>query len=541
MDEPGGILIEAPVPSATIRKRRSSIPRRPRPEIQLFPESYDPSTPISYDPGRVSSEETDVSSGGKMFSLNQCISRGSPATIAETDYPNKRVKDDMESRVPYSNSGPGDDTYHHLSPTGHLGAIHNGVGNENKLKKVKLKLGGVTCTIQAKSNPHGTYDIGSSTKSSRPLDAPRPRQKFTLQENPGEGQILSDTKIHYPTKALSRGVDSCKEGIRKMSNKSSAEKSDSVRKSKRVPKRRVLDGAFDEDDEDDDEIRYLEKLKTSKAFGLKDYEEEKSNKHRSLSQVSKSVGEIGKLAKDGKKRSDKGSDDTEYEEEEMLLSDGDCEGKRRQKQRRDSPPDIVMESKRELALTTRQRALLSSKEPSAGVNEVEFPNGLPPPPSRKQKEKLTEVEQQLKKTEAAHRRKMQNEKAARESEAEAIRKILGQDSNRKKKEDRAKKRQEELAQEKAAKHQVLASETVRIVMRPTGTVVTFPIEMGFPPIFESKPCSYPAPREKCAGPSCLNPYKYRDSKSKLPLCSLNCYKAIHSKMDAGNVTTLCGS
>lgn len=33
-----------------------------------------------------------------------------------------------------------------------------------------------------------------------------------------------------------------------------------------------------------------------------------------------------------------------------------------------------------------------------------------------QKEKLTEVEQQLKKAEAAERRRLQNEKAARESE-----------------------------------------------------------------------------------------------------------------------------
>lgn len=41
--------------------------------------------------------------------------------------------------------------------------------------------------------------------------------------------------------------------------------------------------------------------------------------------------------------------------------------------------------------------------------------------------------------------------------------------------------------------------------------------------------SYPPPREKCAGPSCMNPYKYRDSKSKLPLCSLQCYRALHAK------------
>jgi len=36
--------------------------------------------------------------------------------------------------------------------------------------------------------------------------------------------------------------------------------------------------------------------------------------------------------------------------------------------------------------------------------------------SAEQKEKLSEVEQQLKKAEAAQRRRMQNEKAARESE-----------------------------------------------------------------------------------------------------------------------------
>lgn len=91
-----------------------------------------------------------------------------------------------------------------------------------------------------------------------------------------------------------------------------------------------------------------------------------------------------------------------------------------------------------------------------------------------QKEKLSEVEQQLKKAEAAQRRRMQSEKAAREAEvclptmscfmfiiswhfsekwsyiiifqAEAIRKILGLDSGRKKKEDKMKKQRDELAQ-----------------------------------------------------------------------------------------------
>lgn len=95
-----------------------------------------------------------------------------------------------------------------------------------------------------------------------------------------------------------------------------------------------------------------------------------------------------------------------------------------------------------------------------------------------------------------------------------------------------KKRQEELAQEKAANAMMLASNTIRWVSGPTGTFVTFPEDMGFPSIFDSKPSSYPPPRENCAGPSCTNPYKYRDSKSKVPLCSLQCYKAIQEKLQA---------
>ncbi|GJR51856.1 SWR1-complex subunit 2 [Tanacetum coccineum] len=65
----------------------------------------------------------------------------------------------------------------------------------------------------------------------------------------------------------------------------------------------------------------------------------------------------------------------------------------------------------------------------SATSQIEFPNGLPSAPPRKNKEIITEVEQQLKKADAAERHKMQNEKASRESEAKAIRKILGQDSS----------------------------------------------------------------------------------------------------------------
>uniref|UniRef100_A0A0E0CHQ0 INO80 complex subunit B-like conserved region domain-containing protein n=1 Tax=Oryza meridionalis TaxID=40149 RepID=A0A0E0CHQ0_9ORYZ len=140
------------------------------------------------------------------------------------------------------------------------------------------------------------------------------------------------------------------------------------------------------------------------------------------------------------------------------------------------------------------------------------------------KDKLSDAEMLAKKAEAAQRRKMQVEKATKESEAEAIRKILGLDSEKKKEERKQKEREDK---ERAARAQTIPENTIRWVMGPKGTVVSFPEEVGLPSIFNSKPCNYPPPREKCAGPSCTNAYRYRDSKLNLPLCSLKCYKAVN--------------
>ncbi|KAJ6683239.1 HIT ZINC FINGER AND PAPA-1-LIKE DOMAIN-CONTAINING PROTEIN [Salix koriyanagi] len=68
------------------------------------------------------------------------------------------------------------------------------------------------------------------------------------------------------------------------------DQSEPVRKSKRVPKKCLLDGALD-DGAEDDEIRFLEKVKTSKisanhGAGFED-EEGGSRKHRKILRVLK--------------------------------------------------------------------------------------------------------------------------------------------------------------------------------------------------------------------------------------------------------------
>lgn len=181
----------------------------------------------------------------------------------------------------------------------------------------------------------------------------------------------------------SLGREECLMG--KLSGKSTSgkqgDKFEPVRKSKRVPKRRVLDGEFGS--EEDDEIRYLEKLRTSKNTGYKEDDEELSKKHRKLSRVS-NVENVGssRSGKDGKRsKSDIVSEDTDYEEDEESRYDGEFEGKKMKKQKKESV-DSLMDNKREMTLTTRQWALQSSKDSATGTSVIEFPNGLPPAPSR---------------------------------------------------------------------------------------------------------------------------------------------------------------
>uniref|UniRef100_A0A7N0TF22 INO80 complex subunit B-like conserved region domain-containing protein n=1 Tax=Kalanchoe fedtschenkoi TaxID=63787 RepID=A0A7N0TF22_KALFE len=300
----------------------------------------------------------------------------------------------------------------------------------------------------------------------------------------------------------------------KMTDDIFEDKSEGVRKSNRVPKRRIIDGSFEDG-------RHLDKLIYSKVSADNELEcEDGSNKKRSISRVLKRESDRPRnldtrVSQDIKSRSGKSSDENDYSDEEDILSGEDLGGSKRKKAKKFG--DTLGESRKELAVTTRQRALQTGKDVSiSGGSLIEFPNGLPSAHTRKQKEKLSDLEQQ-RRAEALQKRRMQ---------AEAIRKILGQDSSRKKKENQIKKRQVELAQEKAANSMKLAPHVVRWTSGLNGIFVTFPEEMGLPSVFKQESPSYPPPRENCAGPSCPNTYKYRCSKTKLPLCSLQCYKAI---------------
>lgn len=405
----------------------------------------------------------------------------------------------------------------------HASARNDDFSPTQKPRKVKLKIGGISRTIPAKSNPDIPDSRSSAAKPTQPGDSWH-RKKHSNQTEGTKDKSRLPSSEDKKTKKLRRIEDTfTPEQLVKVQSESS---SDPVRKSRRLAKKSTLDSDFD-DEYDSSTPENLGasnvtdgRVRDSKTKGGSNSKNNASKKDRSRSTVYEVDNDFvtSQSNRDGKKRSrDSTVADVDNTEEE-LASDSELESEnKKEKAVTESPANVKSEP-----LTTRRRALQSWMDGNSN-STIEFPDGLPAASSRSKKEKLSDAEMLAKKAEAAQRRKLQVEKATKESEAEAIRKILGLDTEKKKEERKQKEREEK---EKAARAQELARNSIRWVMGPTGTVVSFPEAMGLPSIFNSKPCSYPPPREKCAGPSCTNVYRYRDSKLKLPLCSLECYKAV---------------
>ncbi|KAJ6683241.1 HIT ZINC FINGER AND PAPA-1-LIKE DOMAIN-CONTAINING PROTEIN, partial [Salix koriyanagi] len=141
--------------------------------------------------------------------------------------------------------------------------------------------------------------------------------------------------------------------------------SEPVRKSKRVPKKRLLDGALDDGAEDDDEIRFLEKVKTSKisANHGAGFEDEERDVDGLNDEGDVCAGVHGSTSFGKKSKLGRVYEDTDYLEEEDLGSDGDRTSKR--KKPRKELVDLSAHSKKEMTVTTRQRALQTGRDVSS--------------------------------------------------------------------------------------------------------------------------------------------------------------------------------
>eukprot|EP00250_Pteridium_aquilinum_P020204 c24742_g1_i2 orf=317-2545(+) len=447
--------------------------------------------------------------------------------------------DNVSSGVSYSrrNAVGGSSTFHEarVSEKGPE-ALNATVGGDGRsLPKLKLKVGGITHTLNSDGNKRQAegsdsvirtpHQSGTSLKK-RSSSAPEPnrrRQRLILQEDSDEeDDIPPSAKEHVQASEEDGFLAYLAEdpGYRRGINYDSNQSLQGVRKSSRIPKKRVFDG--DDDGEVEPKRRRKKKVEIDSDEDLYRIEEDEIEHGFAEEEEEIEMANETKLKFSKRRRKSLEADLPSGDDRRVVAGAGKM--------------GVLNDSRTGgVPLTARQRALQSSKEGLAdvGASLIEFPEGLTHSASKKQKEVLTAAERQLKKEEAAQKRRQQVEKAAKEIQAVAIQKILCQDSQRKKREGKLQKQREEMEQEKKAAAMAPASNSIRWILGPNGTVVSFSQDVELPKIF-SGPLSYPQERERCAGPSCKNAYKYRDSKTLLPLCSLQCYQAVQKKpSDAG--------
>uniref|UniRef100_A0A7I4CEL4 INO80 complex subunit B-like conserved region domain-containing protein n=1 Tax=Physcomitrium patens TaxID=3218 RepID=A0A7I4CEL4_PHYPA len=319
--------------------------------------------------------------------------------------------------------------------------------------KLKLKVGGITHTIVSDSAKKADGTAASSaanfvhkSRESEPAGANRRRrQRLILQD-----QSDDDEEFYLPPPKAPRKTENHNPGFVGQTEQTtpngdkvnSASKSEhpktialgsgsslqGVRKSSRVPKRRVMDG-----DEEDVDMQRPSASSKGGRFVEDEVEKESGDAEEESSE------DVGKPVDEDSGGGLVGDDDDEDEEDET-------EPVKPEKLQQSRPTKEVVGSG--MALTARQRAMQTSKDADreSAPSLIEYPEGLTNPLSRKGKINLSEAERQVKRVEAAHRRKQQVEKTARDIQATAIQRILGQDSTRKRRENRLEKQRQDIQQ-----------------------------------------------------------------------------------------------
>eukprot|EP00252_Welwitschia_mirabilis_P017810 TRINITY_DN3959_c0_g1_i2.p1 TRINITY_DN3959_c0_g1~~TRINITY_DN3959_c0_g1_i2.p1 ORF type:complete len:660 (+),score=169.90 TRINITY_DN3959_c0_g1_i2:600-2579(+) len=358
---------------------------------------------------------------------------------------------------------------------------------ESRPTKLKLKVGGVTHTLSANAvnnaagNKAKFEGSSHSKKPPQPPEGGRRRQRLILPENSDdedefvprmERSLLESPKKEVSTRiAASTELSLDKEDqdtklVKEAVHVIQTEKfnnvmiNQAVRKSSRTPKPRMFDGVQDDYVDDDGSVLQKRTLKRRTLSSENDGYEDNGSSTRRSSRVPKTNiisndfdyedEEEHNKRQRKKSRYEREAEDL-YEEDEEAVSgyddvddlDMEIEGKKSRGKRKADVVNSNGDGKKEAHLTARQRAMQSFKEVNTelGANLIEFPDGLPHTAQRRKKEKLSDIDQQLKKAEAAQKRKMLVERNNNAIQAEAIKKILGHDSA--KKETRAKIKKEE--------------------------------------------------------------------------------------------------
>eukprot|EP00253_Pinus_taeda_P030810 PITA_30810 len=332
-----------------------------------------------------------------------------------------------------------------------------------RLTKVNLKVGGVTNTAHANSTGNAAgiqkrcvEGSSVSAKPPLPIEGRGRRKRLILEENSDDeddkkGQLVDEARLAKQVKLTANVVTN-----------------QPIRKSLRIPKKCRLDGEHYVDDDAEKALQNKSSRSMKKCNRNSEHDEDEECKALQCrsSRIPKkrmldTEYEVDDEVQQHKRKRKKSNYQTDSEqiycddaEEAAPLGDEDVEKTHidlevvMKRSKRKGVGNSTADDNKDVTLTARQRTMQSCKDAGSevGANLIEFPEGLPQTSQRRRKEKLLEVEQQMKKTEAAQRRKMQLEKAEKAAQAEAIKKILGKDPSKKKRGDNIQRQRDAMEQ-----------------------------------------------------------------------------------------------
>lgn len=189
----------------------------------------------------------------------------------------------------------------------------------------------------------------------------------------------------------------------------------------------------------------------------------------------------------------KSSEDQEEEDWLDALEAGELDDFGRMKQERDTS-----------TMTARQRAMLG--------HEIEGENELLELPTESRRKDENSEEAVKRRKQRAKKRKQQMEKQIEENKVQTIERLLNK---------QVKSRKEVEKQKRIQKADV---PRVTYLNNKNGVSISFPVNMDVP--FQKQVLQRVPQEVTCAVQGCTNLKRYSCSKTKLPLCSLECYKKI---------------
>jgi len=264
-----------------------------------------------------------------------------------------------------------------------------------------------------------------------------------------------------------------------------------------------------------EEIKEKDKLKQAKE---KDERKEKEKRDKEKLKKEKVKDKVKPRKEDDEDDDEEDELEEDLEEEDLMDEEVDVDDEEEQVEQEDEflsidgDEELDEFSMMNRKLTSRQMAM----QGNTGASDL---LSLPMEDKKKSGKGVLTEEARLRKVTQAVKRKMKQDEEQTKIRDMVISQLLSRTSKP--------KNGDEDGKQMPKKYVLHTKDIVSYISGPKGSSLSFPLSASILPIPPQK-ARYPPPPTKCAAPNCSNPKRYNCSHTKLPICSIECYKIVNA-------------